>query len=207
MIKKIQIEDTIYSANVDFRIVIECNKIAEDKEISDFERGLAIIYMVYGEKGLENSNHYELLLRWALNYFSCGKEVKETNKKPDMDFIQDMDYIEASFMSDYHIDLENVEMDWHKFNKLLNGLSNSETGNCCILNRVRNLRNIDLKDIKDKDERQRIKKAKQEVALKENNKPTATQIKRRDDLLRQLGLERSEHNDRWKINSRNRSKQ
>ena len=33
--------------------------------------------------------------------------------------------------------------------EMMNGLSNSELGDCCILNRVRNLRNFDMKDIKE----------------------------------------------------------
>ena len=70
-----------------------------------------------------------------------------------MDYIEDYDYIEASFMSDYHIDLSNVKMHWWKFNKLINGLSNSELGNCCILNRIRNLRNYDTSKIEDAKER------------------------------------------------------
>ena len=52
----------------------------------------------------------------------------------------------------------------------MNGLSNSEMGNCCVLNRIRNLRNLDTKEISDRKERERIEKAKQQVALKKNKK-------------------------------------
>ena len=142
MIKKIQIGDIIYEAKIDFRTAIECNRIATDDTIGDFERVLGIIITMFGEKGINTPEHYDKLLNWALKYLSCGKEITDTKEKPDMDFIEDMDYIEASFMSDYQIDLENTEMDWHKFNKLMNGLSNSELGNCCVLNRIRNLRNL-----------------------------------------------------------------
>ncbi len=173
-IKKIQIENTIYEANTDFRVAIECNRIATDETIGDYERVLGIICTMFGGDGLNNPNHYEKLLKWALNYLSCGKEIEE-REEPDMDYIQDMEYIEASFMSDYNIDLENIEMDWQKFNKLINGLSNSDLGNCCILNRVRNLRNFDLKEIKDNKEREKIKKAKEQVALKKKPKVVANE--------------------------------
>ena len=102
-----------------------------------------------------------------------------------------MDYIEASFMSDYNIDLASVEMHWWKFYKLMNGLSNSEIGNCCVLNRVRNLRNFDTKDIKDQKEKDRIEKAKKEVALKKNkkeNKITKKQEESMNELNKLLGL-------------------
>ena len=169
-IKKIQIDDTIYEANVDFRIAIRCNEIAQDETIGNFERMLGVLCTMYGEKALDNPNHYERLLKWCLNYLSCGKEIEDTHEQPDMDYVEDMDYIEASFMSDYRIDLENTEMDWHKFNNLINGLSNSELGNCCVLNRIRNLRNYDVSQIKDSKDRQKIAKAKEQVALKKYRK-------------------------------------
>lgn len=164
----VEIKSKLYKINTDFRIAIECNRIAEDNTIGDLERGLAIIYTLFGEDGINTPEHYEKLLELAKKYLSCGKEIEDNSEKPDMDFIEDMDYIEASFMSDYHIDLPNTEMHWWKFFNLMNGLSNSEMGNCCVLNRVRNLRNFDTKDIKDNKERQKIEKAKQQVALKKN---------------------------------------
>lgn len=192
-IKKIQIENTIYAANVDFRVAIRCNEIATDENIGDFERVLGIICTMFGEKALNNPNHYEKLLKWALNYLSCGKKIESTNEEPDMDYVEDMEYIEASFMSDYKIDLENTEMDWQKFNKLMNGLSNSDMGNCCILNRIRNLRNFNPMEIKDEKERDKIIKAKQQVALKRNKKEievklTDEQQKSVDEFYKALGF-------------------
>lgn len=192
-IKKIQIENTIYTANVNFRVAIRCNEIATDENIGDFERVLGIICTMFGEKALNNPNHYEKLLKWALNYLSCGKKIESITEEPDMDYVEDMEYIEASFMSDYKIDLENTEMDWHKFNKLMNGLSNSDMGNCCILNRIRNLRNFNPMEIKDEKERDKIIKAKQQVALKRNKKEievelTDEQQKSVDEFYKALGF-------------------
>lgn len=192
-VKKIQIEDTIYTADTSFRTAIECNRIAEDETIGDFERVLGIICTVFGASALDNPNHYEKLLKWVKKWLSCGKEIKDTHEKPDMDYIEDMEYIEASFMSDYGIDLENTEMDWEKFNKLMNGLSNSEMGNCCVLNRVRNLRNYDVSQIHDAKEKDRIIKAKEQVALKKPIKEvdielTEEQQKSVDEFYKALGF-------------------
>ena len=179
--KKIKIDDTIYTANTDFRIAIECNRIATDETIGEYERGLGIICTMFGADGLKNPNHYERLLKWIVNYLSFGKPVEKSDEEPDMDYVEDMDYIEASFMSDYHIDLTKESMDWHKFYNLMNGLSNSEMGNCCVLNRIRNLRNLDLKEIKDAKERRKLEKAKKEVALKRNIvKKTFTSIEKKN---------------------------
>lgn len=195
--KEIKIENITYVANTDFRVAIKCNEIAMDNTIGDYERALGIICTMFGNESMDNCkkypNHTDKLLKWILNYLSCGEEIIETNEKPDMDYVEDMDYIEASFMSDYQIDLENIEMDWHKFNKLINGLSNSELGNCCILNRVRNLRNYDVSQIKDVKEKNKIIKAKERVALKKYKKEneiklTDKQQQSVDDFYKALGF-------------------
>ena len=192
---KVKIENEEYPINTDFRIAIECDQIARDLSISDFERALAIIYKLYGEKGLNAKNHYEKLLELAQKYLSCGKEVTDSTKveEPDMDFVQDMDYIEASFMSDYNIDLSNTQMHWWKFFNLICGLSNSELGNCCVLNRIRNLRNYDTAQIKDAKERQKIEEAKRQVALKKKKKPLSKeQEESRDRFNKLAGISRKE---------------
>lgn len=193
-IKKVQIGNTIYTADVSFRNAIKCNQIAEDETIDAIERPLGIICTMFGEEGLDNQDHYEKLLKWALNYLSCGEEVRQQHEEDiDMDFVEDMPYIEASFMSDYHIDLENEDMEWQKFLKLMNGLSNSEMGNCCVLNRVRNIRNMDTKDIKDPKELDKILKAKEQVALKRKRKEKEVELTKEqqqsvDEFYKALGF-------------------
>ena len=80
-------------------------------------------------------------------------------------------------------------MHWWEFYDLVNGLSNSEFGNCCVLNRIRNLRNYDTKDIKDEKTRRKIIEAKKQVALKKNRKKaTKEQQESANKLLKDLGL-------------------
>ena len=192
----VKVEDKRYKINTDFRVAIECQEIATDESIGNYERALAIIYKLFGDDGIETPEHHEKLLQLSIKYLGCGKETNNnSNEEPDMDFVQDMDYIEASFMSDYNIDLPNVEMHWWKFCNLINGLSNSEMGNCCVLNRVRNLRTYDTKDIKDPKELEKIKKAKQQVALKKKvvkKELTTEQQKNIDNFYKMTGIERKE---------------
>ena len=153
----VEIENKKYKINTDFRIAIECQSIAMNENIGDYERALAVIYKLFGDAGINTPEHYDRLLKLALKYLSCGKELEKIqNEEPDMDYEQDMDYIEASFMSHYNIDLASIEMHWWKLYNLISGLSNSEMGNCCVLNRVRNLRNYDTTQIKDVKERTKI---------------------------------------------------
>ena len=187
----VEINGKKYKINTDFRIAIECNEIALDTTIDDEERVLAIIYKLYGEEGLKDLDNHEQLLEYGKKYLGCGKKVEETKEKPDMDYIEDYAYIKTSFRSDYGINLDKEKMHWWEFNDLINGLSNSEMGNCCVLNRIRNLRNYDMKDIKDTRERQKILKAKEMVALRKyqqpKSKPTNEQLENAKEFLNALG--------------------
>jgi len=168
--KFVEVGEKKYKINTSYKTAIQCNAIAEDENINDIERALAIIYKLFGEEALEDVENREMLLKKAQKYLSCGNEITSTNEERDMDFIQDMPYIKASFMSDYHIDLNEKDMHWWEFYELINGLSNSDIGNCCVLNRVRNIRTFNLGEIKDPKEREKIRKAKQAVALKKHKK-------------------------------------
>lgn len=176
-----QVKEKKYKINTDFKVAIKCNRIAEDIDIQDEERALAIIYLLYGEEGLNNSNDWNELLQIALKYLSCGKEVKEDKEKEevDMDFSQDWNYIQTSFFSDYGIDLTQSEMHWWQFYDLLIGLSEK-----CILNRVRFVRSYDISRIKDSEEREKWIKQKEQVALKQEMVKTPEEI-RLDKLFEQ----------------------
>lgn len=187
--KYVEIDGKEYPINTDFRVAIECDRVARDETIGDYERALAIIYLLFGDKGIDDRDNYGKLLELAKKYLSCGVEVDSDNREePDMDYIQDMPYIEASFMSDFGIDLEDKEMHWWKFNTLINGLSNSEMGNCCILNRIRNLRNYDASKIKDNKERRKIIESQKAVALKKNINLTDKQKQSVRQLMKDLGI-------------------
>ena len=163
--KYVEVNNKKYKINTSYKVALECNKIISDENIGDFERFLAMIYKLFGEEALNNPNEYEKLLELAEKYLLCNQEREETTEV-DMDYEEDWSYIKASFRSDYNINLDEEDIEWWDFNALMNGLSNSDMGNCCILNRIRNLRNYDTSQIKDQKEKTKIEKAKEQVALK-----------------------------------------
>lgn len=186
--KYVEVEGKRYKINTDFRVAIKCDEIARDESIGDFERALGVIYLLFGDEGLEDMGHYGKLLELAKKYLLCGEEYQtERNEKPDMDYTKDYAYIKTSFRSDYGIKLDEENMHWWEFVDLMNGLSNSELGNCCILNRVRNLRNFDINSIKDSKERQKIQEAKERVNLYQK-KPTKKQQESIEQLMKDLGI-------------------
>ena len=196
----IKVNGKKYKINTDFRIAIKCNEIAENPNIKDYERAFAIIYLLFGDEALDdgkkNQDLYIQFLKLAIKFLRCGNENTQSNEKIDMDYIEDYGYIWSSFMSDYNgMDIDKINMHWWKFNELMNGLSNSEMGNCCVLNRVRNLRNFDVRTIKDEKERQKIIKAKQQVALKKNKTKKQVTEKQKESarkFIEALGLKGSD---------------
>lgn len=193
----VEIEGQKFKINTDFRVAIECDKVARDDTIQDYERALAIIYLLFGDVIFEKTEYQPKFLELAMKYLSCGKdekEIKENKEEPDFDFEQDLELVRISFMSDYNgLDIKDTHMHFWEFMDRINGLSNSELGNCCILNRVRNLRNYDIKDIKDPKEKKKIIEAKKKVALKKKEKKkilTEEEKSNINDFMKLAGIER-----------------
>lgn len=148
-----------YPINIDFKIALECLALVSDESVSDTERTIGVITMLFGEEIATN----EETLKLAQKFLQCAKDSKQNfNQEIDMDFEQDEALIEASFMSDYGIDLsKEEEMHWWKFCNLVSGLKPD-----CALNRIREIRNYDIGVIKDEKTRRKILDAKKQVALK-----------------------------------------
>ena len=68
-----------YKINTDFRIAIECDEIARNEKIGDYEKALAVIYKLFGEDGLDDKVNHEKLLELGLKYLMCGKEHDDTD--------------------------------------------------------------------------------------------------------------------------------
>lgn len=184
---KVKIEDRIYPINTDFKVALECEKIVKDNSISSEEKSLAIIYKLFGDKGLDNPNDWEELSKIAVKFLSCGNKLdNKNNKEPDMDFIQDEKYIKASFMSDYNIDLSKISLHWWDFFNLLNGLTEKS-----ILSRVRFIRNYDISQIKDSKEKQKWQEQKELVALEKTKKELSKEEKENVEMFFKLaGLDK-----------------
>lgn len=172
-----QIKDKKYKINTDYKIAIKCNEIAES-DIPDEERALAIIYLLFGDEGLKDNNNWNELSEISTKFLSCGKEVKKSNEEADISFKQDWGYIQASFFSDYNIDLTKQSMHWWMFYDLMCGLTEK-----CVLNRIRFVRDFDISQIKDPKEKEKWIKQKEQVAIK---KEKTSEQKRLDKLFENL---------------------
>ena len=193
----VKVDDKLYKINTDFRIALECNKIAEDETIGNLERAMAIIYKLFGEDGLDCENQNRLL-ELAMKYLLLGKEQNSLKNEPrdkyELDFSKCIGLIKASFKFDYKYDPYELEyLHWYDFYNDLESLSTSEFGNCCILNRIISILEQEPKEIKDSKQRQKLidaqKLLKEKYCKKEEKKMTKEQEESAKAFYKSLGIE------------------
>lgn len=193
----VKVDNKLYKINTDFRVALECNRIAEDESIGNLERAMAIIYKLFGEDGLDCENQNKLL-ELAMKYLLLGKDKNslknESRDKYELDFSKCIGLIKASFKFDYKYDPYELEyLHWYDFYNDLESLSTSEFGNCCILNRVTSILNQEPKEIKDNKQRQNVIKAqkmlKEKYCKKEEKEITKEQEESAKAFYKSLGIE------------------
>ena len=194
----VKVDNKLYKINTDFRIALECNKIAEDKSIGEFERAMAIIYKLFGEDGLDCENQ-DKLLELAMKYLLLGRDKNELKNEPynkcELDFNKCIGLIKSSFKFDYKYDPYELKyLHWYDFYNDLENLSTSEFGNCCVLNRITSILNQDLREIKDEKTRKRIidaQKFTKKKYCKEEDKIEITQEQAESAIAfyKSLGIE------------------
>jgi hypothetical protein len=166
----IRLDGKLFKINTDFRIALECNEIAQDENINDYERALAIIYKLFGEEGLKCKS-LNKLLELAMKYLLLGNDIKgeknDSRKNYELDYKKCEGLIRSSFKFDYKYDPYSLEyLHWYDYYNDLMNLSTSEFGNCCILNRVAMVLEQDCSKIKDTKERSKLKQAQEQLKEK-----------------------------------------
>ena len=193
----VKVDNKLYKINTDFRVALECNNIAEDKTIGEYERALAIIYKLFGEDGLDCENQNKLL-ELGMKYLLLGRDKNELKNEPhdkyELDFNKCIGLIKASFKFDYKYDPYELEyLHWYDFYNDLESLSTSEFGNCCILNRITSILNQEPKEIKDNKQRQKLIEAQkllsQKYCKQEEVEMTKEQEESAKAFYKSLGIE------------------
>lgn len=175
---KVEVDGQIINLDTSFRTALRCLEVIDDDSISDSERAYAVIFLLTNDIPRVDLNK---LMKVLQKYLQCGVENQTPSGKKDMDFEQDEQFIISSFIFDYGIDLQQTDMHWWKFIDLLNGLSSE-----CILSRVRDIRTMDLSMYKDAKTRDKILKARAQVALKVKHKQTDEEKKLIEDFESRL---------------------
>lgn len=173
----IEIDGKTYELDLSFDNVLRLIDMLSDKEIDDAAQIYLGIQMFLGEE-LERPIEEQADIFYKLFESTIGKEVEENQPKDIMgnpmpqeeeekktyDLKQDAEYIYASFMSDYGIDLfeQQGKLHWYKFKALLGGLTDGSK-----FLRVIEIRTMELPKGKGTEkDKKKIQELKEHYALK-----------------------------------------
>ncbi|MEG2621409.1 MAG: bacteriophage Gp15 family protein [Clostridia bacterium] len=150
-----------------FRTGILFEMLMLDKSIRQDQKAALAIGMYFGDEVPEPINE---AVEQMMNFYACGKDEDvlrsvgkgtESKTKRCYDYDIDAPYIYAAFLSQYRIDLQDVDdLHWWKFMAMFLGL-NDDNEICKIME----YRSVDLAKIKNKAERERYAKLKHKYAL------------------------------------------
>lgn len=188
-------EDSFYLNNtkiqlhLPFDTVLRSFELLQDDEFQDYEK-LEILLEMFVTSDIGHLTIEEKVKVWEtiLTKFINEDEESQTNENEIkvFDIDQDSEYIYASFLSDYRIDLfeQQGKLHWKKFQALLKGLNEDSKLNQVIGYRTMEIPKMDEHNGK---ERARIIKLKEAYALKltetEQKKETEIKVKALDDKL------------------------
>lgn len=119
--KSIEVNGAMYPIKTDYRDLIQFEQFFETDENELMQMAKAI-YFLLGEEIPDNVQETWNQIMW---FYSGGKEIIESSKKGSKlyDFELDNEYFYSAFLTEYRIDLYEVEyMHWWKFRSMLLGL-------------------------------------------------------------------------------------
>lgn len=149
--------------NTDFRTSILFELLMQDVNISKKAKIVQSLKLYYPD--FSQISNIEKAIDDITWFYRCGKNKNEDklvkpknekNKKQIYSYEFDDTYIYSAFLSQYNIDLQDIEhLHWWKFKALFEGLNKENK-----IVEIMEYRAIDLSKIKNKDERARYKKLK-----------------------------------------------
>ena len=166
--KSVTIGDEDYSISSNFRTFVLFEMLLMDENLSDDDKLEEIVNLVFD--GEPPPKITEEVINTIIDFYKCGRVIRkpktkatqEKNKnKRVYDFSVDDGYIYSAFLSEYHIDLNEIDyLHWWKFRSLFEGLPSD-----CEFVKIMGYRGTDVSAIKDKNERSRILKMQALYAL------------------------------------------
>lgn len=165
---EIYIEKLDKNCKLDMRYnnIMFCNDILKSK-IDPYEKLVKFLINVFEELEIEDISKLEWedmdeLSALVLNYIFNFGEKEENNGKKIFDFKQDWNYIDASFLSEYGIDLYKEKIHWFLFYNRFSSLSKTNK-----LSEVIEIRTMEIpkRDKYNGKTIENIKKAKKVYAL------------------------------------------
>lgn len=161
---EVNIDGVLCKINSDYRTSIIFSKLIEDNEVTE-DLILEILNLYYPVIP-QNIEQAIDKISW---FYECGKSKDDNSNnstgsyKKVFDYDEDSQYIYSAFLSQYRIDLQEVEyLHWWKFKALFEALDDNNE-----IIKIMKYRSIDLSKIQDKEQRNFYKKMQENYKLKE----------------------------------------
>lgn len=154
-----------YEIRTDFRISMLFELLMQDGSVEPADKTKQALELYYPVI----PGNYKEAVEALLWFYKCGKADNPQKQKINArksktrvySFEHDDDYIYAAFMTQYGIDLQDVEdLHWWKFRAMFNSLTNQ-----CEFVKIMEYRSIDLKDDMPKEQKSFYRKMKRIYAL------------------------------------------
>ena len=128
---EVEIDGKFYKINSGFRESILFELLMQDKELSPNAQVLGALSIYYPDEVPDNLDEAINKILW---FYACGEKKVNTGKEDDPDastsskqiysYEADAQYIYAAFLSQYGIDLQDIDyLHWWKFKGMFNSLS------------------------------------------------------------------------------------
>ena len=146
----------------DFREYIKLIDLLKDDGVNTIEKAELIMSWFLDEPAGEFSECLQALSDFVTNYRDREtRSNREEENDQESEEQHSAPYIISGFLECYGIDLTEVlYMHWWKFQMLIDGMNED-----CELKKRMGYRSIDLSKIKDKEERERIRKIQKQIAI------------------------------------------
>lgn len=165
----VEIGDTEYLIRTDFRVSILFELLMQDDSVPDSDKIMQAISLYYPEPPEDAIGALDKLI-W---FYGCGRDKNRKNRQENncededlqeelvYSFEYDDRYIYAAFMSEYGIDLHDIQhLHWWKFRALFAGLKEE-----CELKKIMGYRSIRISSSMSREQREFYEKMKSVYAL------------------------------------------
>lgn len=165
-----------YLIRYDYRIGIQIIQCLKDVDLTDLDKTLICINLLYGRGCPMDAKTSIDGILWFLN---CGRQPQQNDENEEIyDFDIDSQHIHSGFMRVYNINLSNTRMHWFEFVALMADLGGS------AFQEIIGYRSMDISEISGK-QRERLSKIKNKFRLP--NKYTKEETDMIEQFLKNQG--------------------
>ena len=160
------IDGVEYKINSDFRTSILFSLLIEDNDVNEQDKILGALQLYYDVIPNNINSAIDKIINFYLcndnNNTSSGSSKNKSNKKV-LDYDIDSNYIYSAFLTQYNIDLQDIEyLHWWKFKAMLESLNDD-----LMLCKIIKFRSIDVSKIQDKEQKKYYQKMQKIYEIKE----------------------------------------